>query len=170
MPEEYEGSEGPDNLDQPPPFFPYENAARREEVSASDLVEVQIEGVFGLAEANNQLSHFVLVTDGVRKLPIIIGPSEALAIQLMLENSRPDRPMTHDLLKNVLDRLEHSAHRVVIDDFWNGIYYAKLYLRKNGDDTDIEIDSRPSDAIAVAVRFDAPVFVADAILDAAMEE
>jgi hypothetical protein len=68
----------------------------------------------------------------------------------------------------MIDRLDATIDRVVIDDLWNTIYYAKLYLRKGSEE--IEIDARPSDAIAMAVRFDAPIFVAEGILDAATEE
>ena len=168
MPEEYEGPEGPDNLEEPPAFFPYEGSGRRAEAAASELVEVQVEGVFR-ADSVNDVTRFVLVSDGVRKLPIIIGPYEAQAIQLMLESRQPDRPMTHDLLKNILERLEVTLDRVVIDDFWNTIYYAKLYLNRTNDE-ELEMDARPSDAIALAVRFEVPIFVADAILEAAMEE
>lgn len=168
MPEEYEGPEGPDNLDEPPPFFPYDTNGRRTTASG-ELIEVQVEGVFQ-AENSGQISRFVLVSDGTRRLPIIIGPFEAQAISMVVENQRADRPLTHDLLKNVLDRLAVVLDRVVIDDFWNTIYYAKLYLKKEGSDEESEIDARPSDAIALAVRFDAPIFVADSILDAAMEE
>jgi bifunctional DNase/RNase len=169
MSEEYEGPEGPENLNDPPAFFPYDSAGRREETAGGELIEVQVEGVFQ-AENGGQISRFVLVSDGSRRLPIIIGPFEAQAIQLVLESSRPDRPMTHDLVKNILDRMEISLDRVVIDDFWNTIYYAKVYLKQAKPEEEIEIDARPSDAIALAVRFDAPIFVADSILDAAMEE
>jgi bifunctional DNase/RNase len=169
MPEEYEGPEGPENLDEPPPFFPYESNGRRETTAPGELVEVQVEGVFQ-AENNGQISRFVLVSDGTRRLPIIIGPFEAQAISMVVENQRADRPLTHDLIRNVLDRLGVLLDRVVIDDFWNTIYYAKLYLKKEGSEEEQEIDARPSDAIALAVRFDAPIFVADSILEAAMEE
>lgn len=165
MPEDYEGEE-PENLDEPPAFFPYDGAApERDPAAMGDLIEVQIEGVFA-AENNGQISRFVLLSDGERKLPILIGGAEATAIQLILESTRPDRPMTHDLFKNVLDRLEATLDRVVIDDFWNTIYYAKLYIRSR--DVESEIDARPSDALALAVRFEAPIFVADAILESAM--
>jgi bifunctional DNase/RNase len=110
------------------------------------------------------------VSDGTRRLPIIIGPFEAQAIQLVLESARPERPMTHDLVKKILDRLDIPLDRVVIDDFWNTTYYAKVYLKRDKPEEEIEIDARPSDAIALAVRFDAPIFVAESILDAAMEE
>ena len=168
MPEEFEGPEGPDNLDQPPPFFPYDGTdGRRESDEPVELVEVQIEGVFA-TENGGQISRFVLVSDGERRLPILIGPFEAQAIQLILEGTRPDRPMTHDLVRNILDRMDATVDRVVIDDFWNTIYYAKLYIRHGSEES--EIDSRPSDAIALAVRFDAPIFVADSILENALSE
>jgi bifunctional DNase/RNase len=168
MPEEFEGSEQPENLDEPPPFFPYEgNGSEREPGALGELVEVQIEGVFA-AESQGSISRFVLVTDGERRLPILIGPYEAQAISLPLEGTRPDRPMTHDLIRNILDRLELFVERVVIDDLWNTIYYAKVYLRKG--EEEIEIDARPSDAIALAVRFDAPIYVSDGILDTGIEE
>jgi uncharacterized protein len=168
MPEDFEGSEGPENLDEPPSFFPYDgNIPAREPGSLGELVEVQIVGIFQ-AESAGGYSPFVLVTDGERKLPILIGPFEALAISQSLENARPDRPMTHDLLKNIIERLEGNLDRVVIDDLWNAVYYAKLYIKTGKEE--IEIDSRPSDALALAVRFDVPVFVADGILDAGIEE
>jgi hypothetical protein len=168
MPEEYEGPEKPDNLDEPPPFFPYSRGMPEDHPrNLGELIEVTIQGVFA-ADAEDTRSLFVLVSDGDRKLPIVIGPFEAQAIQLPLENSQPDRPLTHDLIRNMLDRMEISVERVVIDDLWNGIYYAKLYLLHGKEE--IELDARPSDALALAVRFDAPIFVADGILDAGAEE
>jgi bifunctional DNase/RNase len=165
MPEENDGSE---NFEDPPPFFPYNgNESTRPSGSMGELVEVQIEGVYA-AENNGAISRFVLLSDGDRKLPIQIGPYEAQAISLPLEGTRPDRPMTHDLVRAVLDRLNTNLDRVVIDDLWNTIYYAKLYIRT--DKEEIEIDARPSDAIALSVRFDAPIFVADGILDMGMED
>src|SRR5262245_33731534 len=147
MPEEPDGQE---NFDDPPPFFPYDaNGSAREPGALGELVEVQIEGVFA-AESNGSISRFVLLSDGERKLPILIGPYEAQAISLPLEGTRPDRPMTHDLVRAVLDRLNTNLDRVVIDDLWNTIYYAKLYIRT--DKEEIEIDARPSDAIALSVR------------------
>ncbi len=167
MPEEFEGSDEPENLDEPPAFFPYETAGHERVPGAlGELVEVQIEGVFA-AENQGSISRFVLVTDGERRLPIMIGPYEATAISLPLEGTRPDRPMTHDLIRNILERLDLFVERVVIDDLWNTIYYAKVYLRRG--EEEIEIDARPSDAIALAVRFDAPVFVSDGILETGME-
>ena len=167
MAEENEQHDGPDDLEVPPSFFPYEDSLpEREPGSLGELVEVQIEGVFQAENATN-VTRFVLLSDGERKLPILIGPYEAQAISLPLDGVRPDRPMTHDLVRNILERFEATLERVVIDDLWNTIYYAKLYIQANGEE--MEIDSRPSDAIALAVRFDAPIFVADGILDAGVE-
>lgn len=168
MPEEYEGPEQPDNLDEPPPFFPYEgNEPQREPGSLGELVECRIEGVFA-AETQGAISRFVLLTDGERRLPIMIGPYEAQAISLPLEGTRPDRPMTHDLIRNMLERLDMYIERIVIDDLWNTIYYAKLYLRRG--EEEIEIDARPSDAVALAVRFDSPIYVSDGILETGLYE
>jgi bifunctional DNase/RNase len=164
MPEDFEG-DGPDNLDEPPPFFPYDGSLPpRAPGSMGDLIEVQVEGIYATDE-DGQISRYVMVSDGTRHLPILIGPFEAQAIQLVLENTRPDRPMTHDLVKSMLDRLSATIDRAVIDDYWNTIYYAKVYLQAEDEET--EIDARPSDAIALAIRFDAPIFVADGILDLA---
>ncbi|OJU61672.1 MAG: hypothetical protein BGO01_05665 [Armatimonadetes bacterium 55-13] len=132
-----------------------------------ELVEVQVEGVFA-AENNGNISRFVLVTDGERRLPIMIGPYEASAISLALEGTHPDRPMTHDLLRNIVDKLGATLTRVVIDDLWNGTYYAKLYFRT--DKEEMEIDSRPSDAIALSIRFGSTILVSDGILETGLEE
>ncbi|MFY9233868.1 MAG: bifunctional nuclease family protein [Fimbriimonadaceae bacterium] len=169
MPEDFEGENGPENLDEPPSFFPYDgNLPPREPGAMGELIEVSIEGVFA-AENGGNISRFVLLSDGDRKLPILIGPFEAQAISLPLEGTQPDRPMSHDLVRNIMDRLEVTLDRVVIDDLWNTIYYAKLYL-KGPKTEELEIDARPSDAIALAVRFDAPILVADGILEAGGEE
>ena len=168
MPEDYEGPEGPDNLDEPPAFFPTEGiSGESDEAGAPSLTEVQVEGVYR-AETNGQITQFVLVSDGTRKLPILIGPFEAQSIAHVIDNERPDRPMTHDLMKTLLDRLDGSLERVAIDDFWNTIYYAKMYIRRGKEE--LEIDARPSDAIALALRFDAPILVADSILNSALDD
>lgn len=162
MPEEFEGRD-PENLDEPPPFFPADfTGPDRMPADLGELVEVAIEGVYAV-DNNGQTSRFVLLSEGGRRLPIVIGPFEAQAISLPLEGARPDRPLTHDLLKNMIDRLEGDVDRIVIDDLFNAIYYAKIYLRKGQDE--MEIDARPSDAIAIAVRYDVPILVAEGILE-----
>lgn len=160
MPEEYEDE--PEGLERPPPFFPYEPDATAPALDGpGEPVEVSIEGVFA-AESNGSIQRFVLLSDGDRKLPILIGLAEAAAISLPLEGATPDRPMTHDLVKTILERLGATVERIVIDDLWSTTFYAKIVLRHN--ETETIIDSRPSDAIAIALRFEAPVYVAENIL------
>ena len=163
-----EDPNGPDNLNEPPSFFPYDrDEPDHEPGSMGEPIEVSIEGVFAAESAGN-VSRFVLLSDGVRKLPILIGAYEAQAISLPIEGSRPDRPMSHDLMQHILERLGYRVTRVVIDDLWNSVYYAKVYLA-NGKE-EIELDARPSDAIAIAVRFEAAIFVADEIMNAGLGE
>ena len=165
MPEDY-GGDSPENLDEPPAFSPLEPTPDREPLSASELSEVRVEGVF--AAENGQISYFVLLSSQARKLPIMIGAFESQAIQQMLEGLQPDRPMTHDLIRNILIRIDADVDRVVIDDFWNSVYYAKIYILADGEEH--EIDARPSDAVAIAIRFGAPIYVADSILDLPVED
>lgn len=168
MPEELPEDEGSEDLNLPPSFFPLDSGSpSRDSGNMGELVPCNIEGIFA-AESNGNQSRFVLLTDGDRKLPILIGGFEATAITLPLEGARPDRPLTHDLIRNILDRLDVNLDRVVIDDLWNGIYYAKLYIKHGKEE--IEIDARPSDAIALAVRFNSDILVADAILDQGIED
>ena len=159
MPDEFEGV--PERYEEPPAFFPDEGAAP-ERGNDSELIEVAIEGIYKSATAG-QISHYVMLSDDVRKLPILIGPGEASSIGVFLNGGRNDRPGTHDLTKIIVERLDAIVDRVVIDDFWNGVYYAKVFLTKDNDT--LEVDARPSDAIALAVRFDAPVYVSDNLLE-----
>lgn len=150
-------------FENPPDFFPYKEPIPIEEHPGDygDPIEVKVEAVF--VTQGEQVQRFVLLTDGERKLPIFIGGFEATSIMSVLESQQPDRPMSHDLMKTVIEKLEGTLDRVVIDDLWGSTYYAKIYLVQ--DDEEIEIDSRPSDAIALAVRFDCPIYVADGILE-----
>jgi bifunctional DNase/RNase len=95
-------------------------------------------------------------------LPIWIGVAEAQAIALEMEGIQSPRPLTHDLLKQLLERLEVEFERAVITELREGTYYARIHLRHGG--SLLDVDSRPSDAIALAVRFRKPVFVARAVL------
>jgi uncharacterized protein len=101
-------------------------------------------------------------TDGERRLPIIIGQFEAQAIAYELEGRKPQRPLTHDLLKTTLETLGYGIDSVYITELRDSTFYAKIKL-----DNDLveEIDSRPSDAIALALKFSAPIYVASNILD-----
>jgi bifunctional DNase/RNase len=128
-------------------------------------LEVRVTGVYERIEHGQPRALLVQVRDNYgRTVPIVIGPFEAHAIVSALNGDAPPRPMTHDLTRNILTRLGVSIDRVVIDDLWQGTFYAKIYLLHG--DEEIEIDSRPSDAIALALRFRAPIYMAESVLEA----
>ena len=102
---------------------------------------------------------------GTRFLPIWIGTNEATAIALALEGVEPQRPMTHDLLKLITERLGASVDRVVVTELSDGTYFADLVMSRNGEE--VTVSSRPSDAIALAARTSSPVFAARSVLDEA---
>lgn len=102
---------------------------------------------------------------GDRRLPIIIGGVEAQAIAIQVENIKPARPLTHDLFKNVAELLSFNLKEVIINDLVEGIFHAKLVIEQ--DAREVEIDARSSDAIALALRFDCPIFTYEPILSAA---
>ncbi|MEO0136565.1 MAG: bifunctional nuclease family protein [candidate division WOR-3 bacterium] len=99
---------------------------------------------------------------GERTLPIWIGDNEAMAIAMFLEGYKPPRPLTHDLMKTLLDALESKIVKVVINDLKDETYYARIYIESDG--KLISIDARPSDSIALALRANATIFVADEIM------
>jgi bifunctional DNase/RNase len=101
--------------------------------------------------------------EGQRVLPIWVGPSEANAIAVQLENMPTPRPMTHDLLKNVIHDLKADIQKIVVSDLKENTFYALIYLKVNGEA--LAVDSRPSDAIALALRSRAPIFVEDKVID-----
>lgn len=103
-----------------------------------------------------------------RLLPIWIGHAEATAILLALQNAEPPRPMTHDLMKSALEATEHVVSRVEVTRLEGGTFYAALVLR--GEEREVAIDARPSDSIALAVRFGCPIFVADDVFAEASVE
>ncbi len=103
--------------------------------------------------------------DGTRTLPIWVGMFEANAIALQIENISTPRPMTHDLLRNVIHDLKGTVEKIVVCDLQDGTFYALIYLRVQGEV--LAIDSRPSDAIALALRTRAPIFVEEAVIDSA---
>jgi len=101
--------------------------------------------------------------DGQRVLPIWVGVFEANAIALQIENISTPRPMTHDLLRNVIGDLNASVERIVVSDLRENTFYAIIYLALQGDR--IAIDARPSDAIALALRTSAPIYVEERVID-----
>jgi bifunctional DNase/RNase len=100
-----------------------------------------------------------------RYLPIWIGPAEADAIAVKLQGVNVPRPLTHDLLSSVIDSLGAGIDSIIVSDLKSDTFYAKIILSVNGEQ--MEIDSRPSDALALAVRTDAPIFAEEAVLDKA---
>jgi bifunctional DNase/RNase len=103
--------------------------------------------------------------EGQRVLPIWVGIFEANAIALQIENVATPRPMTHDLLRNVIQDLKASVQKIVVCDLQENTFYALIYLSVDGDT--VAIDARPSDAIALALRARAPIFVEETVIDAA---
>jgi len=143
-----------------------ENRVRRalneKEVKVVNVYEPVIDGVPSPGSPQNI---FVLLRDNRgRELKIFVVRDVAFSISLALESEKPDRPITHDLMKNILERLSCKVERVTIDDLWQETFYARITLDYNGQTLDI--DARPSDAIALALRFRAPIYVAEAVLEA----
>jgi len=128
------------------------------------LIAVRVDRVTLDAHTNRFV---VILKDDVNNkwLPIVVGNTEAQAIALQLENVSPPRPLTHDLIKNLLESVEAKISRVVVSDLRENTYYAVLSMKSNGKSTDI--DARPSDAIALALRMQAPIFVSDEVMSKA---
>lgn len=103
--------------------------------------------------------------EGSRRLPIVIGGFEAQAIAVAMEGMTPNRPLTHDLFKNTLETFKVDLQEIVINNLLDGIFYARLVCLQDGER--IEVDSRTSDALAMAVRFQCPIYTYEFILDAA---
>lgn len=116
--------------------------------------------------AQNQ-SYAVILGEikGKRRLPIVIGMSEAQAIAMAMENMTPGRPLTHDLIKNILTTFDTTIKEVLINNLLEGVFYAQLICDKDGEE--YIIDSRTSDALAMAVRFGCPIYIYSHIMDSA---
>jgi len=124
--------------------------------------------ILGLSSSQSQSGSFALVlgeTPGGRRLPIIIGMFEAQAIAIEIEKIVPNRPMTHDLFKSFAHSFNYEVKEIVISDLKEGVFFAKIVC-DNGMET-VEIDSRPSDAIAIGIRFDAPIYTYEKIMSEA---
>ena len=104
--------------------------------------------------------------NGETLLPVVIGMAEVNAIKLKLSGMVPPRPLTHDLLNNVINELGATVEKVIIDLIDNKTFYAKIVLKKSNDEV-ILVDARPSDSIALALRADVPIFVEELVLEAA---
>ena len=101
--------------------------------------------------------------DGNRFLPIWIGHAEAAAILMKLQGASTPRPLTHDLMVDMLEQLDAEVSRITVTELRDNTFYASITVQQNG--SDIEIDSRPSDAIAIAVRSDAPIYAAERVIE-----
>ena len=124
--------------------------------------------IVALSHSITQSHNYAVVlgeVDGDRRLPIVIGGFEAQAIAVAMEKMAPKRPLTHDLFKNVLLELEVDLKEVIINNLVDGIFFAQLVCDKNG--LEVSIDSRTSDALALAVRFECPIYTYEFILETA---
>jgi uncharacterized protein len=130
-----------------------------------DRIELEI---IALSHTVSQSHNYAVILQeryGVRRLPIVIGGFEAQAIAVAMERMVPNRPLTHDLFKSTLDTFDIELQEVVISNLLDGIFFAKLVCVRNGET--YEIDSRTSDALAMAVRYSCPIFTFEFILEAA---
>ena len=158
-----EHAEEPEDLNRPPAFFPYEvdELPDGSHDLSRALVEVHFDHIV-VSENDEARQYYVLLTDGRRHLMMVIGAFEATAISYGAEGVKPDRPMPHDLLVRFIETFGGRVDRIIIDDLFSETYFAKIYLKKGKEE--FEIDARPSDAIALAVRLDVPIFAIEGIL------
>jgi uncharacterized protein len=128
------------------------------------MVRIRLE-IVGMSYSQSQSGAYALIlgeAKGNRRLPIIIGGAEAQAIAVELEKIKPTRPLTHDLFKSFADTYNVHLKEVIIDQFKQGVFHAKLVCLQN--DTENLIDSRTSDAVALAIRFKCPIYTFEAIM------
>ena len=128
------------------------------------MLELVIDGI-RVSLMNQQRVVILRVKDTDKYLPIWIGPGEADAIALKLQNVTVPRPLTHDLLSDVISSLEATVDRIVVHDLSDDTFFAKIVLQVNG--STMEVDSRPSDALALAVRTESPIYAEDAVVEKA---
>ena len=125
-------------------------------------VQVELKRII-ITETSNEQVIYLKEVEGERSFPIVIGSTEALAIDRRLKGMTMPRPQTHDLLSDVIEKLEGHLERIVITDLQEHTFFASLVIRHGG--KIVEIDSRPSDAIALGVAKNVPIFVAEHVLD-----
>lgn len=131
----------------------------------NNKVQVEILGLSASPSAGGAYALLLKESFGNRRLPIIIGSFEAQSIALELEGIKPPRPLTHDLLKQTIDNLGGTVIEIIIDELKENTFYAKIILEVSS--LTNEIDSRPSDAIALAVRTEAPIYVSEQVMKSA---
>jgi bifunctional DNase/RNase len=125
-------------------------------------VEMELNKII-ISEMQDQQIIVLKEVDGERKFPIVIGSPEAMAIDRRLKGIPTPRPLTHDLLASVIEQLGGTIERIEINNLQEHTFFAKIHIRQNGDI--VEIDSRPSDAIALGVATSVPIYVAEHVLD-----
>ena len=125
-------------------------------------IEVELSKII-INEASDQQIIVLKDSTSERSFPIVIGISEIIAIDRRLKGLTPPRPMTHDLLANVIEQMGGKIEKIVINNLCEHTFYAQIHLNVNG--KHLEIDSRPSDAIAISVASDVPIFVAEHIFE-----
>jgi bifunctional DNase/RNase len=131
------------------------------------MKKIELE-IIALSHSITQTHSYAVVlgeVNGLRRLPIVIGGFEAQAIAVALERMQPSRPLTHDLMKNFMNAFNVDLMEIVINDLQEGIFYSKLVCISEHDT--VEIDSRTSDALALAVRFSCPIYTYEHILESA---
>ncbi|MBI2830009.1 MAG: bifunctional nuclease family protein [Chloroflexi bacterium] len=128
------------------------------------MIEMTIDSI-RVSLMNYQRVVILKEKEAERYLPIWIGPAEADAIAVVLQDVKLPRPLTHDLLRSVIDTLGATVNSIIVNDLKSDTFYAKVILDVDGGQT--EIDSRPSDALALAVRTDVPIYVEEVVLDKA---
>ncbi|HRI00790.1 MAG TPA: DUF151 domain-containing protein [Saprospiraceae bacterium] len=136
-------------------------------MAAHSMKKIELD-IIALSHSVSQSQNYAIILgerEGVRRLPIVIGGFEAQAIAVILERMTPNRPLTHDLFKNTMSMFAIELREVIINDLIDGIFFSKLVCERDGEI--IEIDSRTSDALAMAVRFSCPVSTYEFILDTA---
>lgn len=131
------------------------------------MKKIQLE-ILGLSSSQSQTGSFALVLgekDGNRRLPIIIGMFEAQSIAIQIEKISPNRPLTHDLFKSFAQHLQVSVLEVLISDLKEGVFYSKIVCSDG--ERQFDLDARPSDAIAIGLRFGVPIYTVESVLSEA---
>ncbi|NJD52370.1 MAG: bifunctional nuclease family protein [Candidatus Methanoperedens sp.] len=129
-------------------------------------LQVNIKGVYLIEKAPGPVPIVLLEDEAKRMMPIYIGISEAISINSALNHEIPPRPMTHDLFVSLLTRLDSTIDDILIDELNEGVYYARMTVSMDG--KSFELDARPSDCIAIALRCGAPIHIRDNVLSEAV--
>lgn len=127
------------------------------------MIELELSKI-KVDESRNEQVIVLREKDGTRYLPVVIGMAEVNAIKLKLSGVKPPRPMTHDLMFQMIERLGAKLESVVIDRIQQNTFFAKICLKREGVEEPIVIDARPSDSVALALRADAPIYIQEEVL------